>query len=364
MHSSTSSFKPSDTAPSYQREIPLLDIGRAWLIALLFCVIGVGLWEWKWRAFGVEPTIRNSDGLWAMHRRRISNGEGDKTVLIGSSRVLFDVQLPVWERIMGERPIQLALEGTSPIFALEDLADDPKFTGRLLVGVSPPLFFSGFDLRVNAVRNWSRETPSQRFGQWLSMTFLEPFLAFYDDDFRLMTVWRRQTWWPPRAGVFVYTDVRRLASHDRDRNTRLWDKFHKDPEYTELAKNIWRQIFRPPPGVTPEIAQRTAEEQLNRAVAAIEKLKARGVQVIFLRPPSDGEFLQAENGGFPRERTWNVLLERTGVPGIHFEDYPELQGLDLPEWSHLSAADAERFTERLCAILQREHGWMPKQTGS
>jgi hypothetical protein len=232
----------------------------------------------------------------------------------------------------------------------------------LLVGVSPPLFFSGFDLRVNAVRNWSRETLSQRFGQWLSMTFLEPFLAFYDDDFRLMTVWRRQTWWPPRAGVSVYTDVRRLAVHDRDRNTRLWDKFHNDPEYIELAKNIWRQIFRPPPGVTPEMAQRLGEEQLKRAVAAIEKLKARGVQVIFVRPPSAGEFLEAENKGFPRERTWNVLLQRTGVPGIHFEDYPELQGLNLPEWSHLSAADAERFTGRLCAILQREHGWTAKQT--
>ena len=360
MHSSTSSFKPSDAAPTYQRELPLLNIGSAWAIAAIVCLLGFLAWEWKWRAFGVAPTYRNSDTAWAVQRRRISDGEGHKTVLIGSSRVLFDVQLPVWEQMFGERPIQLAFEGTSPIFALEDLAEDPKFTGRLLVGVSPPLFFSGFDLRAKGIANWARETPAQRVGHWLSMHLIEPFFAFYDDDYRLMTVLRRQEWWPPRSGVNVYTDVRRLSVMDKDRNTRLWDKLEHDPEYQALAKNIWRQIFRPPPGMTPEIGRQIAEEQLNRAVAAINKLKARGASIVFLRAPSTDEFLEAENKGFPRERTWNVLLERTGVPGVHFEDYPELQGLNLPEWSHMTGADAERFTERLCAILQREHGWRAK----
>ena len=359
MLSSTSSFKPSDAAPTYQRELPALDLGRAWVIAAILFLLGLILWEWKWRAFGVEPSYRNSDGAWATQRRRLDQGEGNKTVLIGSSRVLFDVQLPVWERLLGERPIQLALEGTSPIFALEDLADDPKFTGRLLIGVSPPLFFSGFDRRERAVKTWRDETLAQRSGQWLSM-LIEPLFAFYDEDYALMAVLKRQPWWPERPGVPVRLDVRKLAVHEADRNTQLWRKLETDPEYQALAKKIWRQLFAPPPGVTPEMARQNAERQLERATAAVAKLKARGVQVIFVRPPSDGEFLEAENKGFPRERTWNVLLERTGAPGIHFEDYPELQGLTLPEWSHLSAADADIFTERLCRILEREHGWGAK----
>jgi hypothetical protein len=49
-------------------------------------------------AFGVQPTYRNSDEAWATQRRRVSEEPGDKTVLIGSSRVMFNVQLPVWER--------------------------------------------------------------------------------------------------------------------------------------------------------------------------------------------------------------------------------------------------------------------------
>ena len=338
----------------------MLNIGSAWLIAALVFLIGLIAWEWKWRAFGVEPSYRNSDAAWAMQRRRISEGEGDKTVLIGSSRVLFDVQLHVWEKMFGERPIQLGLEGTSPLAALEDLADDQSFTGRLIVGISPPLFFSGFDRRLQAIKGWRRETLAQRSGHWLSMHFIEPFFAFYDEDYALMTVLRRQAWWPARPGVRTFKDVRRLSVQERDRNTRLWDKLEKDPEYQALAKSIWRQLFAPPPGMTPEKGRQIAEEQVNRAAAAVAKLKARGVPVVFLRAPSGGEFLEAENKGFPRERTWNVLLERTGAPGIHFEDYPELQGLTLPEWSHLNAADAERFTERLAAILQREHRWTAK----
>lgn len=360
MHSSTSSFKPSDAAPTYQRELPQLNLGAAWAIALVLFIAGMLAWEWKWRAFGAGPAYRNSDSAWAAQRRRISEGEGNKTVLIGSSRVLFDVQLHVWEQMFGERPIQLALEGTSPLPVLEDLADDPKFTGRLLIGISPPLFFGGFDRRIQAIKSWQRETLAQRAGHWLSVQFVEPFFAFYEEDFALMTVLKRQPFWPRRGTGGGRLEVRRLSVHEKDRNTRLWDKLEKDPEYQALAKSIWRQLFAPPPGMTPEKGRQIAEEQINRTAAAIAKLKARGVPVVFLRPPSDGEFLQAENKGFPRERTWNVLLERTGTPGIHFEDYPELQGLTLPEWSHLNAADAERFTERLCAILQREHRWTVK----
>nr|MBA2431736.1 hypothetical protein [Chthoniobacterales bacterium] len=55
--------------------------------------------------------------------------------------------------------------------------------------------------------------------------------------------------------------------------------------------------------------------------------------------------------------TWDVLLARAGAPGIHFEDHAELQGYWHPEWSHLSGAEADRFTESLVGILKRDFGW-------
>jgi hypothetical protein len=46
-----------------------------------------------------------------------------------------------------------------------------------------------------------------------------------------------------------------------------------------------------------------------------------------------------------------VLIARTGARGVHFEDYPQLQGFWLPEWSHLAAADADRYTAALYPLV-------------
>jgi hypothetical protein len=332
---------------AHERPLPVLHFGITGITAVLVFVIALGAWEAYWRADGSVPVTQNSDGLWARERRRIDQGEGDKLVLLGASRVLFDVQLHVWERLSGERPIQLAVEGTSPIPMLEDLAEDPDFRGRLLVGVAPDVFFSGFSYRGGVIDYYRKETPSQRAGQLISMHLFEPWLAYLDPDFALVTVLKRQAW-PVRQGVPALVDVRKLSETGPDRNTHMWRKVETDREYAAQAQFIWAQTFDdPPPGFRPEELPGIIEAQITRAAAAVEKLRARGVEVIFVRAPSNARYLAYENRDFPRAQTWDVLLARTGAPGIHFEDYPDQQGLELPEWSHLSAAAAERYTAAL-----------------
>lgn len=340
---------PSVADGPVERPLPARPLGVAGLLALVVAAALLAGWELHWRGQGVEPGYySNSDGQWAIQRRRIDEGEGDATVLIGTSRMLFDVQLDVWERLAGRRPIQLALEGTSPLPVLEDLADDPDFTGTLLVDATPGLFFSGYAMREKVVQHYRSETLSQRMGERLAMG-LEPHLGFLDPDFALFRVIERQAW-PRREGVPRYTDVRKLSVHEADRNTRMWARVETDPAYREQAKAIWAQFFDappPPPMATPEKAAAVIEQQISRAARAVAKLRARGVRVVFVRPPSDGRFLEFENRTMPRARTWDVLLARTGAPGVHFEDHRDMQGLDLPEWSHLSAAHAVRYTESL-----------------
>jgi len=82
--------------------------------------------------------------------------------------------------------------------------------------------------------------------------------------------------------------------------------------------------------------------------------------VLFVRPPSSGPFLEYENRNWPRAQTWDALLAATGAPGIHFEDYPEMQGMELPEWSHLTRADAERYTTALYTVIARDF-WPEKK---
>ena len=353
----TASDRPGVAQPVPERDIPLQPWGRILLGALALFLLLMAAWEWHWRAYGATPGMRNSDGAWADQRRRIDTGEGGKTVLIGSSRMLFDVQLPEWGRATGDRPIQLSLEGTSPLPVLEDLADDPDFTGRLLIDATPASLFLGQSgRRASVVPYYHGQSPSQRSGHWLSQHFLEPWFAFYDPDFALPVVVRRQAW-PDRPGLPPRILVRKLSVQEMDRNTHLWQKVEDDPQYHALVRRIWRvQLGLPLPPMLDTEAKRIKlrEETIGRVAIAVDKLRARGVRVVFVRPPSSGPWLAHELRLTPRKDTWEALLQRTGSPGIHFEDYPQLQGYALPEWSHLGTAEAKRFTTALAPLVERE----------
>jgi hypothetical protein len=353
----TAADRPGIAQPVPVRPVPEQPWGKIALGAALIFVALLAAWEGYWRAYGVTPGINSNNGLWAIQRHRIDAGEGDATVIVASSRPFFDIQLPVWERLAGRRPIQLAFEGTSPLRFVEDLAADPQFTGRLIIGIDPQVFFQGFGLHVDALAYARKESPSQRIGHWLSMHLIEPYFAFDDPDFALETVLARQPW-PPRPGKPWPTQVRKLSDHEADRNTHLWSKVSDDPQYRELARRIWRQRFQPAADPPPEELRRTIQEQIDRTAKAVARLRARGVKVLLLRSPSDGEYLAYETRLFPRASTWDALLAASGAPGLHFQDYPQLQGYYLPEWSHMTRAEAERYTVALYGVIQRDF-WGP-----
>src|SRR6478736_2250816 len=94
----TAADRPGVAQPVPERDVPVRPWGPMLAGALLVFVVLMAFWEAYWRDYGAHPTYRNSPGQWAIQRRRIDHGEGDALVLTGASRVLFDVQLPEWER--------------------------------------------------------------------------------------------------------------------------------------------------------------------------------------------------------------------------------------------------------------------------
>jgi hypothetical protein len=137
----------------------------------------------------------------------------------------------------------------------------------------------------------------------------------------------------------------------------LYEKVATDKAYADIAKEIWAEGFVP-------IEERTEEElkeglenrnkQIERVVAATNSLQERGIEIIFVRNPSEGHYAISEPMYNPRAETWDVLIERTGALGIHWEDHEELQGYWLPEWSHMTGSEADRYTEALYNLIQRE----------
>jgi hypothetical protein len=105
---------------------------------------------------------------------------------------------------------------------------------------------------------------------------------------------------------------------------------------------------------SPAGLRKTIDEQIARAAVAVAKLRKRNVELIFVRTPSAGGYLAFEDKVFPRAKTWDMLLAKTGAPGVHFQDHPELQGFWLPVWSHFAARDAVRFTAALYRIIEHD----------
>ncbi len=352
MPSSTSS---SESEPVFHRRIPEMSWPRVVGLAVVIAAAGLGAWEAYWRGpQQYEPAYRNSDGQWAEARRRVDQREPNATVFIGSSRTQFDIDLDVWQEETGVHGIQLALEGSNALPVLTHLANDEDFAGLLVVGITPPLvFLPGVGLRAEALEHYEDETPSQWLGNKLSYP-LERTFAFYTYDTKLFTVLARQTWWPDRPGLpWQQAEVRRIENMRRDRQSDLWDRVETDTEYNAIVTGTWKDILEHlPPPPPPEVAQAAFEALLEQVAADVAKIRARGGEVVFIRPPSSDWFREFERQATPREMVWESIVGSANAVGVHFEDYPELSDVRTPEWSHLSAEDKGRWTRALVGILK------------
>jgi hypothetical protein len=321
-------------------------------------ITGIGAWEIYWRSKGYFPNLDDDKYLWAKTREKVEKATENDVVLVGSSRVLFDIQLDVWEKKTGVRPIQLANPGASPLPVFHDLVENTDFKGTVIVGVTPPLFFSTtfpqappWSRAFAKVQFYEDRTYAQRFNYSLSVPLQNTFAfvsadeeEWYDDINlkALLNTIQLDNRIPVMPPFYRFQEI------DIDRNVRMKDRMVTDTAFAGTVKTVWKAFMSgemPPPD---------KEGTMAFFLKDAEKFKARGGKIILLRCPSSGFFRDLENKGFPRKDFWDLLVERAKVPAYHFEDYEQLQNLNIPEWSHLSADSADTFTEEFLNILQKD----------
>jgi hypothetical protein len=334
------------------------------MLALTLFALALCRWEWQMRALGLRTAdIDDGKSAWVVERRKVDVDPRNSVVLVGDSRNLVDNNLDVWEQLTGFRPLQLSIAGLSPLPVLQDLADDPEFAGLVVLGggefnlVAQPgtLFGNAAVGRSYKVRDYLyTQSPSQRSGhqlqRWLSQSF-----AFLDSSYTLFNLLGDLPL-RDRPGVerflFAGGGSWKLAETHTDRQTRLWRRVECDRNLQQAFRAVWSGLNAAP------VADQPVSAAIVTLSPLINRIRQRGGEVVLLRPPSAGRVLDLERRVVPRERVWNRLVRETRSFGIHFEDYDDMQGLSVPDWSHLSGSSARLFTQAYVNVLCQQVYWL------
>lgn len=330
------------------------------LLTLALVLTAVVGWELFCRSLPLPLSYNDDESLWASKRREVYQSSPAGPVLIGSSRMNFDLDQPTWTAMTGHKPVQLSVVGTSPRPLLTDLGNDSDFRGTVLIDVTEALFFAPSggppDIEVNKrLKHYPTWSLAQQ-GSFRLNRVLEDHLYFLDESRFSLHALLRWLPIPSRPGVFVFPNFPlNFNVNDPDRQVRFAPSFLTDTASQRRVREIWVQLG----GTNPKrgVGGDTLTAMLDAVKTSVDAIRARGGRVLFLRTPSDGACFNAEKQSHPRDLYWDRLLAHTQTPGIYSADYPALSGFRCPEWSHLTPADAATFTKALIPIIQEKTGW-------
>ncbi len=359
---------PSASAPhtavdeyDFARVVPTVPWKGVLTAVVALTVAAATGWEVYARSQGYKPSLNDTPDLWAQTRETV---QPNSFVLVGTSRMLFDADLDILEKAFGQRPVQLALAGSSPYPVLEDLAKDTSFHGTVIVDIVPAMFLApaGPPMEVSQKalarrRDWNL---AQRWSHQLGMLLEERVAFLKQEDLTLGQLLKRLPI-PDRADAAIGPALPPyFFTVDRDRRGRMFEEaaIVGSPLQQRVAHG-WLPLFTlppPPKFIPPEqfgaMMGQMIEQRFKDTQKHVAALRARGARVVFVRMPVDPILIEKEEQIVPLAAGWGRLVAENGVPAINFADHAELSAFKLPEWSHLSAPDSVEFTRRLVPHLR------------
>jgi hypothetical protein len=337
--------------------MPEKNLSRSAILMTLLVVILLGGWEIYLRHSGVAISYDDGKELWANKRAMVYEPADKATVFIGSSRIKYDLDIDTWEKTTRRHAIQLAVQGSSPVPTLVDLGNDPRFKGKLVVDVTEPLFFTppnpGAERdQANFAAWYHKQTPAQKASFQLDH-LLESQLVFLDRDFLSLNAGLEKLSVPNRSGVYAFPDFPLdFCPCLFSRQSQMTDRFVADTSLQHQVQNIWIFLMRMAQSA-PHDGPNPVPGIMQSVKTAVDQIRSRGGDVVFIRTPSSGPFREGEKHAFPREKLWDPLLVMTQSKGVYFTDYPATAQLICPEWSHLSPSDAIVYTKALITELPK-----------
>ena len=333
---------------------------KAGILTLVLVITSLACWEIYLRGRGFPISYDDDGALWSTKRIQVYQPADEATVFIGSSRIKFDLDIPTWEAMTGNKVVQLSMVGTSPRPFLNDLANDKNFKGRLVIDVTEGSFFNRNKKIAEKTSGefeefYKKWTPAQRFSSYIDYIVESAFVFLEKNKFSInallddLDIANRKE-----------VNVRPVFPKGFSMNTAQRQSFMDEEFLKDTLQQKWQQknwVMMGSVVKAPGISGDSLETVFKEIKINVDRIRSRGGEVLFVRTPSTGPYRAAEELNFPRKKYWDALLAYTNSPGVHFEDYPGIAHFNCPEWSHLSPSDAIVFTKNFIQILVTEKGW-------
>lgn len=330
----TSYTSSSDAAPRW---------GSVWVLALLVTSVTVGLWELQARSAGLGPDYIDNRALWADARHNLNSLGDTAIVLLGASRMQRAVDVETMSRSFDRPVVQLAVEGTSALALLENLAVDPRFRGTVIYSIAPAFSFNSALPRVDTgkqaewVQFYMNQSYSRRIEQRLRL-FFQGLFAFRSPDAELTRVIPALY----ATGSLPTKDFKTTLAN----REALFDYTKMAVEHDEVGI---AQFYLEN---TVPYADKELQLIINYFADLVRALRQKGCDVYMLRLPSTKEVWALESAFFPRARFWDVMERRIDATFVHFEDFPGLTGYMSQDGSHIESTRVMEFTQELSRVLR------------
>ena len=315
---------------------------KAWLLAAVIVILVLAPWEAALRQASLKPEHADNRALWLSARHRLSQPDATVIAILGASRVQRAIDVDVMTERTNRPVVQLAIEGSSGLPVLENLAADPRFHGTVIFSIAPAFSFNRrlSKLDEGNQADWMMayllQSRSRRIEQELRLSLQELF-AFRSADAavsRTIPAILETGRLPGPNYKKIYRN--RFVSIDQSQFTGQVSQAGIVEMYRKNSEAYEPQGFI---------------ELLHYFSALVDQLEAKGSRVYVLRLPSEGAVLDFERQLFPQDKFWNQMQRYVDAQFIHFADYPELNGYLSVDGSHIAAEKAHDFTEQLVSVL-------------
>lgn len=346
--------------------LPKGNWAMVWLGVLVTFLAMILYFEWHLRSLGWSPSVVDSADLWVEQRKRASKLGNKALILVGASRMQLDMDMVTLREKTSLEPIQLAIDGTSYIPVLEDLAEDPRVTGTIFVSVNAYNMRKGKpkDTSVQWV-NYYKQTQGHNIEPYRVVnnkiaTLFNNSLVTRLEGAKPYTIISQLAFQKPSDGNYLTTNPDRSRDADYKKvdmpsfyASRLQRHFGESLVNQRVTFDQFFSIYKEVISKTKVVNNKISfTDNLKYLISLVNKIEARGGKVVLIRFPTGKLVWEIDNKRYPKDLFWHEIQEQH-EKSINFSDYSALNKLVTPDGSHLDYRDKKEFTKSLVNIYKK-----------